>query len=658
MVDRRHCYKRNDTSYASAKYVSKFAQIGCLGSISAICILAIVCQIIDYTTNYDKHTVEKTYASEDLHIHRRSLEQVNKLLLDRRLEQQSSDEFGSSDSISTVDELTHRRLEQVDDFGSDNKSMPCGDIFLNVKKNTITNYTTDTFYQQRLCNYANTCHGDYPSTKFLPLILCHNINTNTTTSILYKLQTIYIYILLPPILLLYLLLLFRLLATTADSYFSPALESFSFELNLPPRFAGATLLALGNGSPDLGSTVNALLLWNDDDSNSSTSNGSITNGKSNLHGQGWQMSLGSLVGGGMFVGTIVCGLLIQSCNGIQCRVAFLRDVSMYALSVFIVWYTLESGTVTRSDVYIFLGIYLGYIVIILISDVYHRRVTLKRLHEEGRERRRSIKKRLSKLVEGNGENTTTERTSLMESILSNGDYGVERSEQLKKQGVRINDDIDYIDSESAGDEEDKISASFDSSNSLSSKYPRRPALNARDRLAMLMSNYDQNSVRRFDTSSSRASASSIGSMDDGTAELEKITSLFRQAHPGIHNSFIQPAASEEDGIVEQQLYQQPQQLFGSIDEEEEPELSPPKWSASLFKDAYDELVWRGQTFLTNSFQNEETNVGKIGLFLELPLIALRTVCIPVPCEDYYCRPIVVSVECSNLYLLSLRVLKV
>ena len=145
------------------------------------------------------------------------------------------------------------------------------------------------------------------------------------------------------------------MATTADSYFSPALESFSFELNLPPRFAGATLLALGNGSPDLGSTVNALLLWNDDDS---SRNGSITNGSSNLHGQGWQMSLGSLCGGGMFVGTIVCGLLIQSCNGIQCRVAFLRDVSMYALSVFIVWYTLESGSVTRTDVYIFLGIYL------------------------------------------------------------------------------------------------------------------------------------------------------------------------------------------------------------------------------------------------------------------------------------------------------------
>jgi len=159
----RRRYKQNNTSYPSSQFSSNFALFGCLGSIIAICILAIVCQIIDYNTN-SEYTAEKIYASEDLHIHRR-LEQVNKLLLDRRLEQ-SDEQFGSGDSISTVDESTHRRLEQVDEFGiSDNNSMPCGDIFLNVKKNT-TNNTTDTSYQQRLCNYAKNCHGDYPLEHF------------------------------------------------------------------------------------------------------------------------------------------------------------------------------------------------------------------------------------------------------------------------------------------------------------------------------------------------------------------------------------------------------------------------------------------------------------------------------------------------------------
>jgi len=42
-----------------------------------------------------------------------------------------------------------------------------------------------------------------------------------------------------------LLLLFRLLNSTSDEFFSPGLEHFSLQLGLPPRFAGVTLLALG-----------------------------------------------------------------------------------------------------------------------------------------------------------------------------------------------------------------------------------------------------------------------------------------------------------------------------------------------------------------------------------------------------------------------------
>ena len=195
----------------------------------------------------------------------------------------------------------------------------CGYIFLIASQTgeETDNDERSNKHSALLCHYAKNCKkSGWPSRIVLPLLLCHGVDDyngtgmstmlNATTAISYSSQTAtkassisttLLAILLFASLLLYLLLLFRLLATTADNYFSPALETFSFELGLPPRFAGATLLALGNGSPDLGSTVNAILLWNEkeaDDFAAAT--------------QGWTMSLGDLIGGGMFVGTIVCGL--------------------------------------------------------------------------------------------------------------------------------------------------------------------------------------------------------------------------------------------------------------------------------------------------------------------------------------------------------------
>ena len=54
------------------------------------------------------------------------------------------------------------------------------------------------------------------------------------------------------VLVVWLVLLISLLATTADYYFVPPLEYLSFSmLKLSPEVAGITLLALGNGAPDV-----------------------------------------------------------------------------------------------------------------------------------------------------------------------------------------------------------------------------------------------------------------------------------------------------------------------------------------------------------------------------------------------------------------------
>jgi hypothetical protein len=136
-------------------------------------------------------------------------------------------------------ELIHE-VQAVDNVTS---SLSCEDIFKSYHR---PDDNADSANKARyLCHYAQNCDGDRPSTTLLPLILCRGVDTDIgadddssfKSTVLQS--AVFVHYLLPPLILCYLYLLFRLLATTADCYFSPALETFSFEMGLPPRFAGA-----------------------------------------------------------------------------------------------------------------------------------------------------------------------------------------------------------------------------------------------------------------------------------------------------------------------------------------------------------------------------------------------------------------------------------
>lgn len=179
------------------------------------------------------------------------------------------DQYSKLDALERNDVV--RRLDDNQDAAADNNnnnaedysSERCDGIFTNTA-NAKSSYTEPS---QR-CLYARTC--DEGEGLLLPFVFCHTTILSTSAW----------FILLSPILLLGLAVLFRLLGSTAEDYFSPSLEMFSLKLGLPPRFAGVTLLALGNGAADVSATMNAI---SSDPEN------------------GYKMSLGALSGAAMFI---------------------------------------------------------------------------------------------------------------------------------------------------------------------------------------------------------------------------------------------------------------------------------------------------------------------------------------------------------------------
>ena len=160
-----------------------------------------------------------------------------------------------------------------------------------------------------------------------------------------------------PCVLLLLLLLFVMLGSTADAFFAPTLEQLSSDMGLPPRFAGVTLLALGNGAPDVASTVSAIRA-----------------------GQ-YALSLGALTGAGMFVCTCVAGLVMVYSGGAKARGALTRDVGVYAATLLAAGAMLASGAATRLKAAMFLLAYVAFVSSVLAADMYHRRVYLPRQRE-------------------------------------------------------------------------------------------------------------------------------------------------------------------------------------------------------------------------------------------------------------------------------------
>lgn len=146
------------------------------------------------------------------------------------------------------------------------------------------------------------------------------------------------------ILLLWLVLLFYLLATTASEYFCPAVENLSKILHLSPTIAGTTLLPLGNGAPDVIASIVSFTRSGDGD-----------------------VGLNSVLGGAFVISSIVVGvisILIKPDQIIVDKPSFVRDVLFLLFSLTALVVIIVVGRISLWVAICFASIYVLYIFVV------------------------------------------------------------------------------------------------------------------------------------------------------------------------------------------------------------------------------------------------------------------------------------------------------
>lgn len=382
-----------------------------------------------------------------------------------------------------------------------------------------------------MCDFAQTCNDG--EGLFAPTIYCHD---NTTTWML---------LLFPPLILL-LAVLFRILGSTAEEFFAPGLETFSLKLGFPERFAGVTLLALGNGASDVAATVSAII---------------------NDRNRGYLMALGELSGAAMVATTLIVGVVIHIAQGVTCRSALLRDILVFIVTIAVVFHSFEDGSITRREVHVMVGMYCAYCIIVLASDMYHKH---KHWHCVSIEAEHDSEKQTE---EGKEQQQPTESTPLTTTTPPPSDYKRQTS-----SGSNM------------------------------------------DRLIEAISNYDDCEGRTCDVT-------------------DEPLMVFHPHHGGIVDL---KRSSKRDLMSDNNPQDDDSCQCGS---------PPESWKEAFTTggiELKDHFLRQWKETLGNS---QYTKIEKFLMACEMPFTLLRMLCIPVPCDGYYCRPLVaLSATFSPLWM--------
>ncbi|KAK8850400.1 hypothetical protein IAR55_004318 [Kwoniella newhampshirensis] len=151
------------------------------------------------------------------------------------------------------------------------------------------------------------------------------------------------------VLLFVLIFLFSFIGISASDFFCPNLSTIASYLGLNESTAGVTFLAFGNGSPDVFSTFSA------------------------MKGGTFGLAIGELIGAASFIVSIVVGSIALIRPFHVPRHAFLRDVLFFTSAVIVLILVLHDGHLTLWESGGMVGLYIGYVSVVIAGNWWGRR---------------------------------------------------------------------------------------------------------------------------------------------------------------------------------------------------------------------------------------------------------------------------------------------
>eukprot|EP00040_Diaphanoeca_grandis_P023141 m.125377 g.125377 ORF g.125377 m.125377 type:complete len:564 (-) comp29128_c0_seq1:1411-3102(-) len=148
------------------------------------------------------------------------------------------------------------------------------------------------------------------------------------------------------ILVLWLFFLFLNLSLVVDARVVPNIKTTAKALHLSDTLAGVTLLAFGNGAADIFSAVASV---------SASPDGGL-------------MMVAGLIGGGLFVTTVVAGIIAYKFVPEVNWKFIARDASFYLIGLGVVAYILADGWIKVWETIMLLVLYVMYVAIVVIQE--------------------------------------------------------------------------------------------------------------------------------------------------------------------------------------------------------------------------------------------------------------------------------------------------